>query len=311
MLCENSNVAGCYSRCRNVSSKLNDSSFRIVAAAGERRAVARLRRRDEDRFMDKYTPDRRISALRRLSVALHLALPAFGLTFIWGWSAETGREHWFSWLVCAAAYLIYAVFAILLHKEHYPERSAIAARLAFAPLVLSGLYFKFLDPSFLGWLVAAGLAYFFGVTLAIWTLFAFGSRLAPVDATAGPGQSRLRWRPDGRSPLLEVRAAWDLLAALGRRRHGPEVYSCPTCGRTRIDVARLARQVELALGRSRVPVKVAVMGCVVNGPGEAREADFGIAGGRGRGVVFARGRIVKTCPESQLARELVQLVRCA
>jgi hypothetical protein len=203
MLCENSNVAGCYSRCRNVSSKLNDSSFRIVAAAGERRAVARLRRRDEDRFMDKYTPDRRISALRRLSVALHLALPAFGLTFIWGWSAETGREHWFSWLVCAAAYLIYAVFAILLHKEHYPERSAIAARLAFAPLVLSGLYFKFLDPSFLGWLVAAGLAYFFGVSLAIWTLFAFGSRLAPVDATAGPGQSRLRWRPDGRSPLLD------------------------------------------------------------------------------------------------------------
>jgi (E)-4-hydroxy-3-methylbut-2-enyl-diphosphate synthase len=113
------------------------------------------------------------------------------------------------------------------------------------------------------------------------------------------------------SPLLEVRAAWDLLAALGRRRHGPEVYSCPTCGRTRIDVARLARQVELALGRSRVPVKVAVMGCVVNGPGEAREADFGIAGGSGRGVIFARGRVVKACPESQLVRNLLQLVKCA
>jgi (E)-4-hydroxy-3-methylbut-2-enyl-diphosphate synthase len=112
-------------------------------------------------------------------------------------------------------------------------------------------------------------------------------------------------------PVLEVEAAWHLLAALELRQRGPRIYSCPTCGRTRIDVARLARKVERALAGGRAPVKVAVMGCVVNGPGEAREADFGIAGGRGKGVIFARGRVVKACPESQLVRELVQLIRCA
>lgn len=111
-------------------------------------------------------------------------------------------------------------------------------------------------------------------------------------------------------PVLEVRAAWHLLAALGLRRRGPQIYSCPTCGRTQIDVARLARQVEQALADTQAPVKIAVMGCVVNGPGEAREADFGIAGGRGRGLLFARGKPIKTCPESQLVRELVALVRC-
>ena len=111
-------------------------------------------------------------------------------------------------------------------------------------------------------------------------------------------------------PLFEVEAAWELLAAFGLRHRGPEVYSCPTCGRTRIDVAGLARRVTTALSGSTLPVKIAVMGCVVNGPGEAREADFGIAGGQGRGVIFARGKVVKTCPESQLVQNLVSLVEC-
>ncbi len=110
------------------------------------------------------------------------------------------------------------------------------------------------------------------------------------------------------SPVLEVKAAWELLAALGIRRHGPVVYACPTCGRTRIDVAALARRVSRALERSTSPVKVAVMGCVVNGPGEAREADFGIAGGAGRGVIFARGDVVKTCSEKMLVRELLRIM---
>ncbi len=109
-------------------------------------------------------------------------------------------------------------------------------------------------------------------------------------------------------PVLEVQAAWELLAALGLRRRGPLVYACPTCGRTRIDVAALTRRVKAALARSDAPVKVAVMGCVVNGPGEAREADYGIAGGRGRGVIFAHGRVVKTCAESVLVPELLRIM---
>ena len=109
-------------------------------------------------------------------------------------------------------------------------------------------------------------------------------------------------------PVLEVQAAWELLAALGLRRRGPLVYACPTCGRTRIDVAALTRRVKAALARSGAPVKVAVMGCVVNGPGEAREADYGIAGGRGRGVIFAHGRVVKTCAEEFLVPELLRIM---
>jgi (E)-4-hydroxy-3-methylbut-2-enyl-diphosphate synthase len=109
-------------------------------------------------------------------------------------------------------------------------------------------------------------------------------------------------------PVLEVAAAWDLLAALGLRRRGPMVYSCPTCGRTNIDVAALTRRVKRALAGTTEPVKIAVMGCVVNGPGEAREADFGIAGGRGRGVIFARGKVVKTCPEKSLVPELLRIM---
>ncbi|MGQ9678502.1 MAG: flavodoxin-dependent (E)-4-hydroxy-3-methylbut-2-enyl-diphosphate synthase [bacterium] len=105
-------------------------------------------------------------------------------------------------------------------------------------------------------------------------------------------------------PVLEVVAAYELLAALNLRQIGPVIYSCPGCGRTKIDIVRLSRQVEKSLRGVTTPIKVAVMGCVVNGPGEAREADFGIAGGQGKGVVFAKGRVVRTCSESGLVAAL-------
>jgi (E)-4-hydroxy-3-methylbut-2-enyl-diphosphate synthase len=110
-------------------------------------------------------------------------------------------------------------------------------------------------------------------------------------------------------PVQEVAAGYELLGALDLRRRGPLVYSCPTCGRTGIDVIGLTRRVKQALRAHAEPLKVAVMGCVVNGPGEAREADFGIAGGKGRGIVFAHGRVVKTCSEDQLVEALVGEVR--
>lgn len=109
-------------------------------------------------------------------------------------------------------------------------------------------------------------------------------------------------------PVQEVTAAYELLGALGLRRRGPLVYSCPTCGRTGIEVASLTRKVKRALRQHSEPLKVAVMGCVVNGPGEAREADFGIAGGKGRGIVFAHGRVVRTCAEDELVESLLREV---
>jgi (E)-4-hydroxy-3-methylbut-2-enyl-diphosphate synthase len=110
-------------------------------------------------------------------------------------------------------------------------------------------------------------------------------------------------------PVQEVTAAYELLGALGLRRRGPLVYSCPTCGRTGVNVIGLTRDVKQALRDHPAPLKVAVMGCVVNGPGEAREADFGIAGGKGRGIVFAHGRIVKTCAEGELVESLLREVK--
>lgn len=95
-------------------------------------------------------------------------------------------------------------------------------------------------------------------------------------------------------PVEEVQAAWHILAALGLRKRGPELISCPTCGRTEIDLAPMAAAVERALAGCRLPIRVAVMGCVVNGPGEAREADLGVAGGRDRGIIFRKGRIVRS-----------------
>ena len=94
-------------------------------------------------------------------------------------------------------------------------------------------------------------------------------------------------------PLTEMDAAWEILRCLGLRQRGPEIVSCPTCGRTEIDLAGLAQAVEAKLRHVRAPLKVAVMGCVVNGPGEAREADIGLAGGRDCAVIFRRGEVVR------------------
>ena len=95
-------------------------------------------------------------------------------------------------------------------------------------------------------------------------------------------------------PAEEVTVAWEILRALGLRRRGPEIISCPTCGRTEIDLFGLARAVEDALAESTADIKVAVMGCVVNGPGEAREADLGVAGGRDKGIIFRKGEVIRS-----------------
>ena len=105
-------------------------------------------------------------------------------------------------------------------------------------------------------------------------------------------------------PVQEVKVAKLLLQALGLRREGIQVVSCPTCGRTSIDLIRLAGEVEQMAARYDKPLKVAVMGCAVNGPGEAREADLGIAGGRGEGLLFRRGQILCKLPEDQLLSAL-------
>ncbi|PIE56335.1 MAG: 4-hydroxy-3-methylbut-2-en-1-yl diphosphate synthase [Desulfobulbus propionicus] len=103
-----------------------------------------------------------------------------------------------------------------------------------------------------------------------------------------------------RDPVEEVRVGWELLRSLHIRQRGPELISCPTCGRTRIDLFGLAGQVEQILQTMEAPLKVAVMGCVVNGPGEAREADIGIAGGHGAGIIFKKGEVFKKLPEEEL-----------
>ena len=106
-------------------------------------------------------------------------------------------------------------------------------------------------------------------------------------------------------PVKEVEAAKAILKAAGLRREGVNIVSCPTCGRTRIDLIGLASQVEQALKDCKKPLTVAVMGCVINGPGEAREADVGIAGGDGCGVLFVKGQLVKKLPYESLLPELL------
>lgn len=110
-------------------------------------------------------------------------------------------------------------------------------------------------------------------------------------------------------PVLEVIAGYELLAALGLRVTRPSVYSCPGCGRTRVNINRLTREVKKGLKGISAPMKIAVMGCVVNGPGEAREADFGIASGRERGVIFAKGKVVRSCDEAHLVPALIEEIR--
>lgn len=95
-------------------------------------------------------------------------------------------------------------------------------------------------------------------------------------------------------PEEEMTVAWELLRALGLRQRGPEIISCPTCGRTEIDLIGLAQEVERRLRTETASIKVAVMGCVVNGPGEAREADLGMAGGRDKGIIFRKGEVIRS-----------------
>lgn len=106
-------------------------------------------------------------------------------------------------------------------------------------------------------------------------------------------------------PVEEVRVGYEILKSLNLRQRGPVMISCPTCGRTEIDLIAIAREVERRLARIEEPVKVAVMGCVVNGPGEARDADVGVAGGGGRAVLFRYGRIVRTVDEAELLPALM------
>lgn len=108
------------------------------------------------------------------------------------------------------------------------------------------------------------------------------------------------------SPVKEVFAAFDILKALGLKNDCPYLISCPTCGRTRIDLIGLAKQVEERLRDCKKPIKVAVMGCIVNGPGEAKEADIGIAGGDGCGLIFKKGQILRKVPENELLDELMK-----
>ena len=107
----------------------------------------------------------------------------------------------------------------------------------------------------------------------------------------------------------EVKVAQKILHFMGLRKFGIEFVSCPTCGRTNINLIELANQAQKALEGIQKPIKVAIMGCIVNGPGEAREADLGIAGGKGEGLLFRKGEILRKVPEDQLLQALVEEVK--
>ena len=112
-----------------------------------------------------------------------------------------------------------------------------------------------------------------------------------------------------RDPVEEVKAGFEILRALNIREHGPEIISCPTCGRCRINLFDMVEEVENAMLSKKIPVKIAIMGCVVNGPGEAREADIGIAGGDGKGVLFKKGKVIKSFPQERAVRVLLEEVK--
>lgn len=112
-----------------------------------------------------------------------------------------------------------------------------------------------------------------------------------------------------RDPVEEIKVAYEILRSLDLRHRGPEIISCPTCGRCEIDLFSIIEQVENELVDIISPLKVAIMGCVVNGPGEAKEADIGIAGARGKGVMFKKGEVVQKLPEDKLAEVLITEVR--
>ena len=108
------------------------------------------------------------------------------------------------------------------------------------------------------------------------------------------------------NPVEEIYAAYDIQKVLGMRKTGAEIVSCPTCGRTQLDLISIANEVEKRAANIDKPIKIAVMGCAVNGPGEAREADIGIAGGKGEGLIFKKGEIIKKVPQDRLVDELMK-----
>jgi len=112
-----------------------------------------------------------------------------------------------------------------------------------------------------------------------------------------------------RDPAEEVRTGFEILKALNIRRRGPEIISCPTCGRCKIPLFDIVEQVDKALLTSTLDIKIAIMGCIVNGPGEAKEADIGIAGGDGKGILFKKGRVIKKVPEEKLVEVLLEEIR--
>jgi (E)-4-hydroxy-3-methylbut-2-enyl-diphosphate synthase len=107
-------------------------------------------------------------------------------------------------------------------------------------------------------------------------------------------------------PVEEVKVGIQILESLNLRPRGLEIVSCPSCGRAQVDVYTLANEVTAGLDGLDVPLRVAVMGCVVNGPGEAREADLGVASGNGKGQIFVRGEVIKTVPEAQIVETLIE-----
>ena len=116
-------------------------------------------------------------------------------------------------------------------------------------------------------------------------------------------------------PVLQVRAAYEILKALNLRQYGPNLIACPTCGRCRVNVKKVLNAIEervysdKTLLKRSTGKKIAVMGCVVNGPGEARDADFGIAGGKGQGVWIERGKQIKVVPEKEWVNEVIRKIR--
>ncbi|HEY4534083.1 MAG TPA: flavodoxin-dependent (E)-4-hydroxy-3-methylbut-2-enyl-diphosphate synthase [Fusobacterium sp.] len=110
------------------------------------------------------------------------------------------------------------------------------------------------------------------------------------------------------NPVEEIKVAKEILKVLGFRKEGVEIVSCPTCGRTEIDLISLAKTVEEEFSDEKRNIKIAVMGCVVNGPGEAREADYGVAGGKGVGILFQKGKIVKKVREKDILQELKNMI---
>lgn len=110
-------------------------------------------------------------------------------------------------------------------------------------------------------------------------------------------------------PLKEVRAAKEILSSLGIQQYGPVLISCPTCGRTQVNLIHIAQEVEERLKEFKSPLRIAVMGCAVNGPGEAREADFGIACGKGSGLLFSKGQVLRSVPENELIDALLDEIR--